>query len=205
MAEQDLALNWIWTVDMVEDPDDYDFQGETWVKTEGYIFIVKGDDGKVCLSLACYDDGRVGEVPQGEVDHLLSSWGPTIEKGKHSVWLCSFADLEKVNQALRTLAAKDGRGDLCFRYEPEIGPSPMLQEAEEMVEKLERGEATTVKAEFDNPEWLAENFGYTPEDVEEFIKERDRFGKALRAEMDRIHARHRRAARRLLKRFADRI
>jgi len=116
-----------------------------------------------------------------------------------------FADIEKVNQALCTLAAKDGRGDLCFRYKPEIGPSPMLQEAEEMVEKLKRGEATTVRAEFDNPEWLAENFGYTPDEVEEFMKESDRFGKVLRAEIDRTYARHCSVARRLLKRFADQI
>jgi len=95
MAENDLALNWIWTVDMVEDPATYDFQGETWVKTEGYVFIVKNDDDKVRLALACYDDGRVGEVPQGEIDHLLSSWGPTLKKGKHSVWLCPLLTLRR--------------------------------------------------------------------------------------------------------------
>lgn len=207
MAEKDLSLNWIWTIDVVEDPDHYDFEndgGDAWVKSEGYIFIVCDTEKHVLLALACYDDGRVGEVPKAEVDHLVSSWGP-ITKGKHPVWLCHFADMQKINQALVGLATEGGRPDISFRYEPEIGPSPMLQDAEEMVEKLRSGEATTVKCEFDNPDWLVENFGYTPEEAAEHIAESEKIGKVLRAEIDRIRDRHRRVARRLLKRFAGQI
>jgi hypothetical protein len=209
LAEDELSLNWIWTVDLVEQEGERDDEGcDAWILAEGYALVVRRDE-RVLAALACYQDGSLAELSDDEAvyvspDDRSLSW-PLLEQEGLAVWLTPLCRLESVSRALEGVAARAGRPDLSFRFEPDMRTSPMVAAAQESAaevrEALEEGDTSRFEVmRFDDPGWMADFLGVSLEEAEEEVRDHKERVAVLIAEHDQLVAARQERARALLAR-----
>jgi hypothetical protein len=213
MIEAELSLNWVWTVDLDEGLSRLDEEDcDAFVKSEGDAFAVCDEQGKELLALACYHDGTTAVLSEDEAAYIHpKEMTPLLELDGRQLWLQPLCRLASISQALAEMVERDvGRHDVFFRFEPLIGPSPMLEEArglaDEASEALAAGDESHFEVmDLDNPAWHAEMFGMSLEEGSDQVKRIKEGASLLLAEHDQLVAARQERARKLYTRFAEQI
>jgi hypothetical protein len=221
LVEAEFGWNWVWTIEINNpdfEPDPHfpgseveeasDEEGDPTgfeIEPDGFALVARSLDGSLLHAVACYEDGRILELTETEMERIETYEAPEIEGMK--VFVNQFVEIESINKALSAwVQEKSGRSDISFRFEPEIGPSPMVQVAiermEEIKEKKERGEETgLITMEFDNPEFMADFLDCSLEEAKEHIRLSNAYGDLLRAKLDRDAERSAKRAKDILARL----
>lgn len=205
LAESELGWNWIWTIDIDEGFAADGFEQTNFkLEPQGEALLVDRD-GVLQFALARYADGRVVELNEVEQEKLRrNSSGESLEG--YTAYYRPFVETRLIDQTLaRWVAHHTGRSDISFRFEPEIGPSPMLQLAAERMEKLEAGEATSSVVDFDDPASLAEIFDIPLDEAEEWVEGLEEDRAVFCARLDQEQAARRERIEFLLADLSDRL
>lgn len=229
LLESVLHWNWMWTVsikdpaiepepsmdfdDIFDEEDEDEEVGETEddntsisLAPDGYALVIRDGEDIPLRGVAIYNDGRTISLTEIEIERIYNPHYTPMEIDGRSVWQSAFCDLETINRTLAEWVMQEtGRSDIRFRFEPEIGPSPLLQVAIERKEAIEeareRGEQPNyVTMEFDNPEFMAEWLDCTVEQAKAYRIRSDEWGKLVRAAHERDRARIEARSRELLSR-----